>query len=95
MKLTRQKIVVEIDGARFEFREPTMRELLDFSNPGKRLDVIFGTLEKAEGVTDENGPVEVSRIKALDVPRDFMGAVVEAYVSDPFFAAKVDPEKKA
>jgi hypothetical protein len=83
MKLTRN-LIVELDGAKFHFRKPDLRTILDLKKKGlDGSDYLVSVLEscvKVEGVWDEDGnAVPVEHINQLRLTQDVIAKLLEAY----------------
>lgn len=98
MKIVRS-FSFEIDGAKFTFEKPTVKDLLGFSKDGlTNIGLMFARLKKVEGIQDENGTeIGLDNFRELEIDQDLAIKIVNAWnkaVAELMGKAPEDQEKK-
>jgi len=71
--------VIELDGASFVFKKPTMKELMG-ARDVNFTEFIFGKLQEVKGLSNgSNHDLSVEEVRTLDLPADAVMAIVNAW----------------
>lgn len=70
--------VIELDGATFVFKKPTMKELLQAKDMNFT-DFVFGKLVEVQGLSNGNADLCVEEVKTLDLPVDAVMKIVNEW----------------